>query len=437
MLLLKMICNALIAINEVFENDKRLSSYPFLGKPWPMLAVVSIYLLAVLKWGPKFMANRNPYKVDGIMKLYNVVQIALNGYIFYEALKYSYLRDDFVMNCQKHDPTDTRPLTMKLARPALLYYFSKYLDLLDTFFFIVRKKNNQITFLHVYHHSLMIMGVYIYCRFLFYPRVQHLPLVFSPMPVIVILSLYLAFVLHYGPKWMEKRQAFQLKLIMRIYNAVQVLANLTLFICAIPNSYGHKKFSFTCQPVDPTNTEPWMIRLLYITYGYYLTKYLDLFDTIFIVLRKKNQQISFLHIYHHTGMVFGCYIYMTFLPGSHATMLGLINLFVHTVMYSYYFVTSLKPIKETLWWKRHITQLQLAQFGYLFIHFLIVLVRNTCGHPNVVALVGFMQNMFMFALFFEFYYKAYVKKPKATAANNTVTRDNTNQLSKEEKLKSS
>ncbi|KAI8128137.1 Elongation of very long chain fatty acids protein 4 [Lucilia cuprina] len=269
------------------------------------------------------------------------------------------------------------------------------------------------------------------------PRVQHLPLVFSPMPVIVILSLYLAFVLHYGPKWMEKRQAFQLKLIMRIYNAVQVLANLTLFICAIPNSYGHKKFSFTCQPVDPTNTEPWMIRLLYITYGYYLTKYLDLFDTIFIVLRKKNQQISFLHIYHHTGMVFGCYIYMTFLPGSHATMLGLINLFVHTVMYSYYFVTSLKPIKETLWWKRHITQLQLAQFGYLFIHFLIVLVRNTCGHPNVVALVGFMQNMFMFALFFEFYYKAYVKKPKATAANNTVTRDNTNQLSKEEKLKSS
>ncbi|KAM7348128.1 very long chain fatty acid elongase AAEL008004 [Cochliomyia hominivorax] len=253
------------------------------------------------------------------------------------------------------------------------------------------------------------------------PRVQHLPLVYSPFPVFLIIASYLAFVLYYGPKWMEKRQAFQLKYIMRVYNAIQVIANILLFVIGFPNSYGHKKFSFTCQPIDPTNTEPWMMRLLYVTYGYYLTKYLDLFDTIFIVLRKKNQQISFLHVYHHAGMVLGVYIYTTFLPGSHSTMLGLINLIVHTVMYSYYFVTSLRPIKETLWWKRHITQLQLLQFGYLAVHFLMVIFRNTCGHPNAVALVGFMQNIFMFALFFEFYYKTYLKNSKKTVNNLSLS----------------
>ncbi|XP_065363311.1 uncharacterized protein LOC135956688 [Calliphora vicina] len=565
MLLLKMIYNSLMAMDETFETDKRLNSYPFLGKPWPMLAVVGLYLLIVLKWGPKFMANRNPYKVDGLMKLYNVLQIVINSLIFFEALKYSYWRDDFKMICEKYDPHDTRPVTMKLVRPALLYYISKYLDIFDTIFFLVRKKFNQITFLHVYHHSLMIMAVYIYCNFLFSshftatgvlnsfihicmyayyllaaskpninlepwkrtltgmqliqfvflavhfgvpllnnwcklpilwlmvafvqnsfmivlfsnfyyktyilkdlkkrknieemfyvlkylyclvaevyaknadPRVQHLPLVYSPLPMVVILTSYLAFVLHYGPKWMEHRQAFQLKYIMRVYNAVQVVANILLFVYGIPNSYGQKNFSFTCQPVDPTNTEPWMMRLLYITYGYYLTKYLDLFDTIFIVLRKKDQQISFLHVYHHTGMVFGVYVFMTFLPGSHSTMLGLINLLVHTVMYSYYFVTSMTPVKETLWWKRHITQLQLVQFGYLTVHFLLVIVRNTCAHPLAVAFVGFMQNIFMFALFFEFYYKAYLKKSKATDASNHIrdANDRLSQRKTEEKLKSS
>ena len=35
------------------------------------------------------------------------------------------------------------------------YYFSKLVEFMDTFFFILRKKNNQISFLHVYHHATM------------------------------------------------------------------------------------------------------------------------------------------------------------------------------------------------------------------------------------------------------------------------------------------
>lgn len=48
--------------------------------------------------------------------------------------------------------------------------------------------------------------------------------------------------------------------------------------------------------------------------------------------------------------------------GSHGTFLGVINAFVHVVMYSYYFLTSYRPeLRNSLWWKKHITQIQLVR----------------------------------------------------------------------------
>ena len=40
---------------------------------------------------------------------------------------------------------------------------------------------------------------------------------------------------------------------------------------------------------------------------HYLCKYLDFMDTAFIVLRKKEEQLSFLHVFHHgsIGVVWG------------------------------------------------------------------------------------------------------------------------------------
>lgn len=42
-----------------------------------------------------------------------------------------------------------------MARAVWLYYMCKITELLDTVFFVLRKKQNQISFLHVYHHTLM------------------------------------------------------------------------------------------------------------------------------------------------------------------------------------------------------------------------------------------------------------------------------------------
>lgn len=40
------------------------------------------------------------------------------------------------------------------------YYVTKYLEFVDTFFFVLRKKLAHISTLHVIHHGLMPMSVW-------------------------------------------------------------------------------------------------------------------------------------------------------------------------------------------------------------------------------------------------------------------------------------
>ena len=47
--------------------------------------------------------------------------------------------------------------------------------------------------------------------------------------------------------------------------------------------------------------------------------------------------------------------------GGHVTFFGLINSFVHIIMYTYYMLAALGPsVQKYLWWKKHVTTLQLV-----------------------------------------------------------------------------
>lgn len=58
----------------------------------------------------------------------------------------------------------------------------------------------------------------------------------------------------------------------------------------------------------------------FLGYSYFLLKIYDLIETIFFVLRKKQRQVSFLHVYHHVMILSFTYLGMRSLPGKMLTI---------------------------------------------------------------------------------------------------------------------
>ncbi|XP_013178295.1 PREDICTED: elongation of very long chain fatty acids protein 7-like [Papilio xuthus] len=244
------------------------------------------------------------------------------------------------------------------------------------------------------------------------PRTKSLFLVAKPYQGIVLLSLYLMFVFKWGPNWMKNRPPYNLQKILMIYNAVQVLACALIFIVGI-RVLRDQNYRWVCQPVDFSDNED-AVMITRLFYFYYLLKILDLTDTIFFVLRKKVNQVTFLHVYHHAGMVALIWGTTTYYPGGHPALIGIINCFVHAIMYTYYFLTVAVPsVKQVSSCKKYITQLQILQFLMTIIHMSTIVFRPDCEFPRWTAAIFLPQNIFILILFMDFYIKSYIKKQTA------------------------
>ncbi|XP_069697700.1 very long chain fatty acid elongase 7-like isoform X2 [Periplaneta americana] len=220
--------------------------------------------------------------------------------------------------------------------------------------------------------------------------------------------MYLFVVKVAGPRFMKDRPAYNIDGIIAVYNIAQVTICSYLFITGVTFGWG-TKLRFYCEPVD-TSSKPLAIEMARWSWMVYMTKILDLLDTVFFILRKKNSQISFLHVFHHslTLLIVGILARLT--PGGHAVLDAAVNCFVHMVMYFYYFITNTFPeYKKKIWWKKYITQVQLVQFAFLVFHNLPTFIQRDCGFPAFAGGMICLENLFLFYLFSKFYVKTYWK----------------------------
>uniref|UniRef100_A0A1I8P5H7 Elongation of very long chain fatty acids protein n=1 Tax=Stomoxys calcitrans TaxID=35570 RepID=A0A1I8P5H7_STOCA len=252
-------------------------------------------------------------------------------------------------------------------------------------------------------------------------RVTTHPVLSSPWCLIIGVTLYLLVVKRWGPRFMANRKPYNVEGIMMAFNVMQIILNLYIFVASLRHTYWRSDFSLTCEAYNPDDMRPETLNFSTPALWYLISKYFDFLDTIFFILRKKFNQISFLHVFHHTSVAILVHIYTANYFASHLTSTGIINSFVHLVMYSYYQLAAMKLNINLQPWKRLMTQLQMFQFLLLAIHFSLPLINNWCKIETGFIALCCVENVCVTALFANFYYKTYIRKDRKKVSNNGTT----------------
>lgn len=73
-----------VTIFVLFFLDPRVKQWSLMSSPIPTLAIIGIYLLAVLKVLPLYMSFRKPFKLTSVIRYYNIIQIVSCIFILYK-----------------------------------------------------------------------------------------------------------------------------------------------------------------------------------------------------------------------------------------------------------------------------------------------------------------------------------------------------------------
>nr|XP_022906069.1 elongation of very long chain fatty acids protein 7-like isoform X2 [Onthophagus taurus] len=143
--------------------DPRSNDFLLMTSPFKVLAILALYLWFCLKAGPHFMKDRKPFQLRKTLVVYNLIQIILSAIFFKEALMmWLYVYD---LRCTPVDYS-VNPKNTHLMFIGHIYFLSKISELLDTVFFVLRKKYSQITTLHLYHHTIMVVICWVILKYM-------------------------------------------------------------------------------------------------------------------------------------------------------------------------------------------------------------------------------------------------------------------------------
>ena len=258
------------------------------------------------------------------------------------------------------------------------------------------------------------------------PGVSHYPLMSNPLPTLAITVAYIYFAKVIGPSIMKSRKEVDVSQLMIAYNFIEVALSAWMAIESFLAS-NYSITSWSCVEANRlhSSTDPQddfvSRRIKFVAWVFFMSKFVEFSDTVFMVLRKKNSQITKLHLIHHSIVPLSMWFELKFAPlALNLWTIGL-NAFVHTLMYSYYCLTIIETAfksetKVSLGLKPWITRIQITQFilGISQCIYLAMLTDASCVLPKTFFISCANVLLFLF-LFVDFYYQAYIKKSEKKA----------------------
>lgn len=150
----------------VFEKygDPRVNNYHLMRTPWPTIAATLIYYWFVRIAGPRMMRNRKPYEILPLIRIYNLMMAAWNGFGFLTACHLVGYGSELI-GCRPVDPFQRDEKTLNQIYYGWMFYTSRLVEFADTIFFTLRKKDSQVTSFHVFHHSSVPTATWFFLKF--------------------------------------------------------------------------------------------------------------------------------------------------------------------------------------------------------------------------------------------------------------------------------
>ena len=188
------------------------------------------------------------------------------------------------------------------------------------------------------------------------PVLEYMASVNYSIPLAVV-AIYLC-MCYYGSIYMKSRKPFNIINQLAVWNLVLALFSIYGTLRVVP----HLLFKLSVMTFEESICDS---AHSYFGAGaaglsvqlFILSKLPELFDTAFIILRKKP--LIFLHWYHHITVLLYCWNSYVTESGSGIYFVAM-NYAVHAVMYMYYYLHAIKALPK--WFKSWIvTSLQIAQ----------------------------------------------------------------------------
>lgn len=218
--------------------------------------------------------------------------------------------------------------------------------------------------------------------------------VMNPFHAVLLTVAYLVIVFG-GMQIMKNRKKFELFWFSILHNGFLVM--LSAYMCyEIIHQALLANYKLFGNGVDTSASGLPMARVLWL---FYISKPIEFIDTFIMVLKKNFHQVSFLHVYHHVATFLIWWAVVYYAPGGDTYFSAAQNSFVHVLMYSYYFLATLKI---TAPWKYYITQIQMLQFAFNMVQGAYVIYFDT-PYPKTWAIVLMAYMVTLLILFGNFY----------------------------------